>query len=70
MRCVGVLLAALPLFAGFILILFDERRRGFQDRFAGTLAIEASQLSLAEQRQAAMRAAYIASRPRPDNLPE
>jgi uncharacterized RDD family membrane protein YckC len=69
-RCVGVLLAALPLFAGFVLILFDERRRGFQDRFAGTLVIEASQLSLAEQRQAAKRAAYIASRPRPGDLPE
>jgi uncharacterized RDD family membrane protein YckC len=61
-RCVGVLLAALPLFAGFALILFDDRRRGFQDRFAGTLMIEASQLSIAEARRANKRAAYDASR--------
>jgi uncharacterized RDD family membrane protein YckC len=68
-RCVGVLLAALPLFAGFIPILFDERRRGFQDRFAGTLVIEASQMSLAEQRQAAKRAEYLAMRQPPPTLP-
>jgi uncharacterized RDD family membrane protein YckC len=67
-RCVGVLLAALPLFAGFVLILFDAKRRGFQDRFAGTLVIEASQMSLAEQRQAAKRAAYDASRRPPPSV--
>jgi uncharacterized RDD family membrane protein YckC len=64
-RCLGVLLAALPLFAGFVLILFDDRRRGFQDRFAGTLMIEASQLSIAEARRATKRAAYNESRRRP-----
>jgi uncharacterized RDD family membrane protein YckC len=69
-RCVGVLLAALPLFAGFVPILFDERRRGFQDRFAGTLVIEASQMSLAGQRQVAKRAEYLASREGPPRLPE
>jgi uncharacterized RDD family membrane protein YckC len=69
-RCVGVLLAALPLFAGFVLILLDERRRGFQDRFAGTLVIEATQMSLAEQRQAAKRAEYLALREPPPTLPE
>jgi uncharacterized RDD family membrane protein YckC len=64
-RCAGVLLAALPLFAGFALILFDDKRRGFQDRFAGTLVVEASQMSLFEARAAAKRAAYAASRQPP-----
>jgi uncharacterized RDD family membrane protein YckC len=68
MRCLGVLLAALPLFAGFVLILFDARRRGFQDRFAGTLVIEAPQASLAEVRMATMREAYDASRQRPPSV--
>ena len=35
-RLVGTVLAALPLGLGFVRILFDERRRGFNDRFAGT----------------------------------
>jgi uncharacterized RDD family membrane protein YckC len=56
LRCVGVLLAALPLFAGFIRILFDPRRRGFQDRLAGTLVIEAPQTSYIAARRAAKRA--------------
>ena len=52
-RCVGVLLAALPLFAGFIRILFDARRRGFQDRLAGTLVIEAPHTSYIAARRGA-----------------
>ena len=64
-RCAGVVLAALPLFAGFALILFDDQRRGFQDRFAGTLVIEAAQQSLIGARRAAMHAAYDTSRRRP-----
>jgi len=69
-RCVGSFLAALPLFAGFFLILFDDKRRGFQDRFAGTVVIEASQMSLAERRQAAKRAEYLAVREQQPGLPE
>ena len=46
-RCIGLLLAALPLFAGYVLILFDHQRRGFQDRLAGTVVVRASQLSIA-----------------------
>lgn len=41
-RLVGVVLAALPLFAGFLLILVDDRRRGLQDRLAGTVVVYAS----------------------------
>jgi uncharacterized RDD family membrane protein YckC len=33
----GVVLAALPLGAGFLLILVDERRRGLQDRIGATV---------------------------------
>jgi uncharacterized RDD family membrane protein YckC len=52
LRCLGVVLAALPLFAGFVPILYDRRRRGFQDRFAGTLVVDAPQVSLAQTRLA------------------
>jgi uncharacterized RDD family membrane protein YckC len=36
-RLGGMVLAALPFFAGFLLILVDDRRRGLQDRLARTL---------------------------------
>jgi uncharacterized RDD family membrane protein YckC len=39
-RFAGLLLAALPLFAGFLLILVDDRRRGLHDRLAGTVVVE------------------------------
>jgi uncharacterized RDD family membrane protein YckC len=54
-RVVGSFLAALPLFAGFFLILFDDKRRGFQDRFAGTVVIEAPKTSYIAARRAANR---------------
>jgi uncharacterized RDD family membrane protein YckC len=41
LRFVGLTLAALPLFAGFLLILVDDRRRGFHDWLARTVVIEA-----------------------------
>ena len=40
-RFVGLTLAALPLFAGFLWILVDDRRRGLHDLLAGTIAIDA-----------------------------
>jgi uncharacterized RDD family membrane protein YckC len=61
-RFVGTLLAALPLFAGFVPILFDARRRGFQDHLARTVVIEAQQLSIASARRARMRARYEAAK--------
>jgi uncharacterized RDD family membrane protein YckC len=39
-RFAGLVLAALPLFAGFLLILVDDRRRGLHDRLAGTVVVE------------------------------
>lgn len=39
LRLVALVLAALPLFAGFLPILFDERRRGIHDMLAGTVVV-------------------------------
>ena len=36
-RLVGAVIAAIPLFAGYLLILVDDRRRGLHDRLAGTV---------------------------------
>ena len=41
-RLAGMVLAAIPLFAGFLLILVDDRRRGLQDRLARTVVRYAS----------------------------
>lgn len=38
-RLGGLVLAALPLFAGFLTILVDDRRRGLHDMIAGTVVI-------------------------------
>jgi uncharacterized RDD family membrane protein YckC len=40
-RLVCLALAALPLFAGFLPILFDDRRRGLHDMLAGTVVVTA-----------------------------
>ena len=68
-RCGGVLMAALPLFAGFVPVLFDDRRRALQDRIAGTVVADAPGVSMAEARRARNRAAYLAGpqQPRPED---
>jgi uncharacterized RDD family membrane protein YckC len=38
-RLVGMVLAAIPLFAGFFLILVDDRRRGLQDMIGRTVVV-------------------------------
>jgi uncharacterized RDD family membrane protein YckC len=38
-RLVGLWLAIVPLFAGFVPVLFTERRRGLQDFLAGTVVV-------------------------------
>ena len=43
LRLVGMLLAALPLFAGFLLVLVDDRRRGLQDMVARTVVVYATE---------------------------
>jgi uncharacterized RDD family membrane protein YckC len=56
-RCVGAVLSALPLFAGYLLILFDRRRRGLLDILARTVVVESPNLSVAAKRRALLRAA-------------
>jgi uncharacterized RDD family membrane protein YckC len=43
-RFVGLILAALPIFLGFLPILFDDRRRGIHDMLAGTVVVSAPRL--------------------------
>jgi uncharacterized RDD family membrane protein YckC len=42
-RLVGLLLAIIPLFAGFLPVLVDERRRALQDFLARTLVVHVSE---------------------------
>lgn len=39
-RFVGLILAIIPLFAGFLPVLFDDRRRGLQDFLSGTVVLD------------------------------
>ena len=40
-RVAGLALAIVPLFAGFLPVLFDDRRRGLHDLLAGTVVVHA-----------------------------
>lgn len=40
-RFIGLTLAAIPLLAGYLMILVDDRRRGLQDVLARTVVVEA-----------------------------
>jgi uncharacterized RDD family membrane protein YckC len=40
-RFVGLLLAIVPCFLGFLPVLIDDRRRGLQDLLAGTVVLYA-----------------------------
>jgi uncharacterized RDD family membrane protein YckC len=60
-RTIGLVLAALPVFAGYVPVIFDRKRRGFQDRLAGSVVIEAPDLSLAEAKRLRQRQAYQAA---------
>ena len=64
-RCIGLVLAMLPLFLGFVPILFDSRRRGLQDWLAHTVVVEAPGPSMAEVTRAKRRAIREASRQTP-----
>lgn len=67
-RCIGVVLAVLPLFAGYLPILFDTKRRGFHDLLAGTVVVEAPQLSIAATRHAQKSAAGLGTSGRPPRI--
>ena len=47
LRLVYLTLAAIPLLAGFVPILFDERRRGLQDMLARTVVVSAPEQPVA-----------------------
>ena len=47
-RCVGLVLATVPLFLGFLPIPFDKRRRGLADWLARTVVVDAPGISVAE----------------------
>ena len=40
-RLIGFIIAAIPLGLGFLGVLTDDRRRGWQDRFARTVVLYA-----------------------------
>ncbi len=40
-RLIAMTLAAIPLLAGFFIVLLDDRRRGLHDRIAGTVVVDA-----------------------------
>jgi uncharacterized RDD family membrane protein YckC len=43
LRFVGIILATIPLFAGFLPILVDDRRRGLHDMLARTVVLDAEE---------------------------
>jgi uncharacterized RDD family membrane protein YckC len=45
-RLVGLVLAIVPFFAGFLPVFFDDRRRALQDFLAGTVVVYADRESL------------------------
>ncbi len=47
LRYGGIILAAIPLGAGFIIMLWDDRGRALQDRLARTVVIDTSEASAA-----------------------
>ena len=51
-RVVGLALAIVPLFAGFLPVLVDDRRRGLHDLLAGTVVVHAGHGTPAEGRPA------------------
>ena len=54
-RMIGVVLAAIPLLAGYVMIPFNSRRRGLQDLIARTVVVEAPQESVAGASKARQR---------------
>ena len=52
-RAVGLVAAAIPLFAGYLPIGFGRKRRGLQDYLARTIVVDAPQQSVADVRRIA-----------------
>jgi uncharacterized RDD family membrane protein YckC len=56
-RLLAMILAAIPLLAGYFMVLFDDRRRGLHDRLAHTVVIDASDTETPVNRMRARRRA-------------
>jgi uncharacterized RDD family membrane protein YckC len=54
-RLIAMVLAALPFFAGYLLILVDDRRRGLHDRLARTVVVFLTEEELDARRRARRR---------------
>jgi uncharacterized RDD family membrane protein YckC len=54
-RLAGMVLAAIPLLAGYFMVLFDDRRRGLHDHLAGTVVIDAADTETPVNRRRAQR---------------
>jgi uncharacterized RDD family membrane protein YckC len=67
LRIVGAVLAAIPLFAGYLLVLVDDRRRGLHDMIARTVVVYATAEPAEEaaQSSSSSRAFATASRREP-----
>ena len=59
LRLFGMILAAIPLLAGYFMVLFDDRRRGLHDRIARTVVIDASETETPANRMRAQRQAAL-----------
>jgi uncharacterized RDD family membrane protein YckC len=55
-RSIGLVLAAIPLFAGYLPIAVGRKRRGLQDYLARTMVVDAPQQSVADARRIAAQA--------------
>ena len=56
-RLLAMILAAIPLLAGYFMVLFDDRRRGLHDRLAHTVVIDAPDTETPVKRMRARRQA-------------
>jgi uncharacterized RDD family membrane protein YckC len=54
-RLIAMILAAIPLLAGYFMVLFDDRRRGLHDRIARTVVIDAPDTETPVRRRRARR---------------
>jgi uncharacterized RDD family membrane protein YckC len=61
-RLIGMVLAAIPLLAGYFMVLFDDRRRGLHDRLARTVVIDAPDTETPVNRRRARRRAAASER--------
>ncbi len=57
LRLFAMILAAIPLLAGYFMVLFDDRRRGLHDRLARTVVVDAPDSETPVRRMRARRQA-------------